>query len=219
MKNKKVICTVSGGLDSAVSVAIAKNRGYEPYFIFFRYGQKTQKKEEDCVKKLAKFYKPKKLLIIDLPWIKKLGGSALLDKNITLDEKNFRKEYVPFRNSIFWAIATAWAEIVEAEKIFIGSTGGDHICPDNSPKFISAFQKVMGIGTMLKRDIKLTAPLSKTDKGGAVKIGTRLKVPFGLTWSCHNNTKLACGHCSNCKSRFEAFKLNNLKDPIKYEKE
>lgn len=219
MKNKKVICTVSGGLDSTVSVAIAKNKGYELYFIFFRYGQKTQKKEEDCVKKLAKFYKPKKLLIIDLPWIKKLGGSALLDKKITLDERSFRKEYVPFRNSIFWAIATAWAEVIGVEKIFIGSTGGDHICPDNSPKFISAFQEVMGIGTMLKKDIKLTAPLSKTDKGGAVKIGTRLKVPFGLTWSCHNNTKLACGHCSNCKSRLEAFKLNNLKDPIEYEKE
>ena len=217
MRNKKVICTTSGGLDSTVSASIAKSKDYELYFIFFRYGQKTQEKEEFCVKQLTKFYKPKKLLVIDLPWIKKLGGFALLDKNITLDEKNFRKEYVPFRNSIFWAVATAWGEVIGAEKIFIGSTGGDHICPDNSPRFVSAFQKIMEIGTMLKKDIKLVAPLSKTDKTGAVKIGRKLKVPFHLTWSCHNNTKSACGHCSNCKSRIEAFRLNGIKDPINYE--
>ena len=219
MKNKKAICTVSGGLDSTVSAAIAKSQGYKLYFLFFRYGQKTSKREEASVRKITEFYKPEKLLVIDLPWIKRMGGSALLDKKITLDEKNFRKEYVPFRNSIFWAAATAWAEIIGAEKIFIGSTGGDYICPDNSPKFISAFQEIMKIGTMLKKDIKLTAPLAKTDKKGAIKIGMKLKVPFHLTWSCHNNDKLACGHCSNCKSRLEAFKLLKLTDPIKYEKE
>jgi 7-cyano-7-deazaguanine synthase len=219
MKNKKAICTVSGGLDSTVSAAIAKSQGYKLYFLFFRYGQKTSKREEASVRKITEFYKPEKLLVIDLPWIKRMGGSALLDKKITLDEKNFRKEYVPFRNSIFWAAATAWAEVIGAERILIGSTGGDHICPDNSPKFISAFQEIMKIGTMLKKDIKLTAPLAKTDKKGAIKIGMKLKAPFHLTWSCHNNDKLACGHCSNCKSRLEAFGSLKLKDPIKYEKE
>lgn len=216
MKSKKAICTVSGGLDSSVSVAIAKNEGYELYFLFFRYGQKTQEKEESCVRQLTKFFKPKKLLIINLPWIKKLGGSALFDRNIPLDEKNFRKEYVPFRNSIFWAAATAWAEVIGADRIFIGSTGGDHICPDNSPKFISAFQKIMSIGTMFKKNILLTAPLSRKDKTGAVKIGLKLGVPFHSTWSCHNNTDEACGHCSNCKARIKAFKLNGTDDPIKY---
>ena len=217
MKSKRAVCTVSGGLDSTVSVAIARKNGYELNFLFFRYGQKTQVKEEKCVRQLIKFYKPRRFLIIDLPWIKKLGGSALFDKDTPLNEKNFRKEYVPFRNGIFWAAATAWAEVVGADRIFIGSTGGDHICPDNSPVFISAFQKVMNVGTMLKKDIKLTAPLSKTDKNGAVKIGIELGVPFQYTWSCHNNINKACGHCSNCKARIEAFRFNKTSDPNKYQ--
>ncbi len=219
MNNKKAVCTISGGLDSAVSAAIAKEQKYDLYFLFFRYGQKTLKKEELSVKKLSKFFTVKKLLIIDLPWIKKISDSFMFDNKKILNESNSLKEYVPFRNSMFWAISTAWAETLRANKIFIGSTGGDHICPDNSPKFISSFQKVMNIGTMLKKDIQLMAPLSKTDKIGAVKIGLKLKVPFKNTWSCHNNNNIACGHCSNCKSRLEAFIKNRATDPIRYEKQ
>lgn len=217
MSKKRAVCAVSGGLDSTVSLAFARKEGYELYLLFFRYGQKTQKKEESCVRKLIKFYKPKGYLLIDLPWMKKLGGSALFDKNIPLDEKNFIKEYVPFRNSIFLAITTAWAEIIGAERIFTGSTGGDHICPDNSKEYIASFQKIINIGTMLNKNIILTAPLSKIDKSGAVKLGTELGVPFRLTWSCHNNIDKACGHCSNCIARLKAFSQNGLTDPIKYE--
>jgi 7-cyano-7-deazaguanine synthase len=218
MANKKAICLISGGLDSTVATAMTIDRGYKPIFLFIRYGQKTVKKEEWCVNKLKDFYKVKDLFVIDLPWIKKFGGSALLDKNIPLDEKNFLLEYVPFRNSIFLSIATALAEVQKADLVVMGSTGGDHICPDNSPEFHNAFQKVMEIGTMLKKDIKIFHPLTDTDKTGAVKIGNKLNVPFEFTWSCHNGTEIACGHCSNCKARLEAFELNGSKDPIKYEK-
>jgi 7-cyano-7-deazaguanine synthase len=218
MKNKKVICLISGGLDSAVASAIAISKGYEPIFLFIRYGQKTLKKEEWCLDQLVKHWHIKHVHKIYLPWIKKFGGSALLDKNISLDEKNFRLEYVPFRNSIFLAVATALAEVEKADLIVVGSTGGDHICPDNRSEFIKAFQKIISMGTMLKKDIKIFHPLTKTDKTGAVKIGEKLKVPFELTWSCHNKTDVACGHCSNCLARIEAFKLNFITDPIKYEK-
>lgn len=216
--NKKAICLISGGLDSAVVAAVAKSKGYELHFLFLEYGQKNFKKEEASIKNLAKFFKPKKVWRVKLPWIKEFGGSGLLDKNITLDEKNFRLEYVPFRNSIFLSVATALAEVIGTEAIFVGSSGGDHVCPDNSPEYIKSFQKVIKEGTMLKKGIKIVAPLIKTDKIGAVKIGTKLKVPFGLTWSCHDYKKLACGHCSNCLSRIEAFSLNKIKDPILYEK-
>lgn len=216
MKNKKAICLISGGLDSTVASAIAISKGYEPIFLFLRYGQKTVKKEEWCLDQLVKHWNIKKVQKVDLPWIKEFGGSALLDKNVSLDEKNFRLEYVPFRNSIFLAVATALAEVEKADIVVVGSTGGDHICPDNHPVFIKAFQKIITMGTMLKKDIRIYSPLTKTDKTGAVKIGKKLKTPFEFTWSCHNGNDAACGHCSNCLSRIEAFKLNASKDPIKY---
>lgn len=218
MKNKKAICLISGGLDSAVASAIAIEKNYEPIFLFLRYGQKTLKKEEWCLDKLIKYWKVKQVYKVDLPWIKEFGGSALFDKDIPLDEINFRLEYVPFRNSIFLSIATALAEVKGADIVVMGSTGGDHICPDNSQEFHDTFQKVIKIGTMLKKDIKIFHPLTKTDKTGAVKIGNKLKVPFEFTWSCHNSNEKACSHCSNCLARLEAFKLNISSDPIKYEK-
>jgi len=216
MKNKKAVCTLSGGLDSAVCASIAKSKGYSLYFLFFRYGQKTQKKEEECVRKLTRVFNPEQLLIIDLPWIKELGNSGLFDKRVKLSEKNFIREYVPFRNSVFWSVATAWGETLGAERIFIGSSGGDRICPDNSMNYISAFQKVMRLGTLLKKDILLSAPLAKADKIKAVKVGLKLGTPFEFTWSCLNNSDTACGHCSNCRERLKAFELNKVEDLIVY---
>jgi 7-cyano-7-deazaguanine synthase len=215
-RNKKAICLISGGLDSAVATSIAKSKGYASYFLFVNYGQKTLKKEEECVDNLANRIKPKKVFKVKLPWLKEFGGSALFDKKISLNEKNFRLEYVPFRNSIFLSVATALAETIGADAIFIGSTGGDHICPDNSPIYLAAFQDVIRKGTMLKKNIKLIAPLISTDKTGAIKIGKKLKTHFELTWSCHNNITKACGHCSNCKARLEAFSVNKREDPILY---
>jgi len=214
--NKKAVCLISGGLDSAVAAAVAKKSGYDLYFLFFNYGQKTANKEKACFLKLARFYKAKKAKIISLPWLKKLGGSALTDKKTILTPENFNLEYVPFRNTIFLSAAVAWAEAISADAVFIGSCGGDRICPDNSPAYINSFQKVIELGTKLKTDIKIKAPLLKGDKAYVVGVGKRLKVPFELTWSCHNYTNKACGHCSNCLSRLKAFTKNSLKDPIPY---
>lgn len=216
MKTKKAICLISGGLDSTVATAMVIDKGYKTLFLFLRYGQKTVEKEEGCLDRLRKHYKVKETYKVNLPWIKEFGRSALLDKDIPLNENNYKMEYVPFRNSIFLAVATALAEVKGADIIVIGSTGGDHICPDNSPEFIASYQEVIKKGTMLKKGIKIWAPLTRTDKTGAVRIGKKLKVPFKFTWSCHNGLEKACGHCSNCKARIEAFRLNKWKDPIKY---
>lgn len=216
--NKKAICLISGGLDSTVAAAVAKKRRFELYFLFLKYGQKTSRKEEECVDNVAKFFRPKKVWKVKLPWLKDFGGSALFDNNIPLNEKNFRLEYVPFRNSIFLSVATALAEVIGADAIFIGSSGGDHVCPDNSPEYIKTFQKVIEKGTMLKKGIKIIAPLAKINQKSAVRIGIKLNVPFRLTWSCHNNIKIACGHCTNCLSRIEAFSALREKDPIIYAK-
>jgi 7-cyano-7-deazaguanine synthase len=214
--NKKAVLLVSGGLDSAVAAAIAKKSGYDLYFLFFDYGQKTVNKEKICFLKLAKFYKAKEAKIISLPWVKKLGGSALTDDETILTPENFNLEYVPFRNTIFLSAAVAWAEVILADAVFIGSCGGDRICPDNSPLYINSFQKLVKVGTKLKTNIKIKAPLLRGDKTYVVAIGKRLGVPFELTWSCHNFTDRACGLCSNCLSRIKAFAENSLKDPIPY---
>ena len=127
-------------------------------------------------------------------------------------------EYVPNRNAILETQAIAYAEYLKAGVVCVGSTGEDNICPDNSPKFINTMQQLINEGTLLKPAIQIVAPLILTDKRGVVAEGIRLGVPFELTWSCHNRTNLACGSCSNCKSRLEAFRLNGVKDPIKYAK-
>jgi 7-cyano-7-deazaguanine synthase len=214
---KKAVCLISGGLDSTVATSVAASKGYQLYFLFLEYGQKTLVKERKCVEKLKKYFDPKKLTIVELPWLRQFGGSALLDQTTKLDENNPELEYVPFRNSIFLSVATAYAEVNRVNYIYIGSTGGDRICPDNSQEYLNAFQKIIDLGTMLHRNIKIKAPLIKTDKTGAIKIGRKLKTPFELTWSCHNNTEKACGVCSNCRARIEAFESNHLTDPIDYE--
>ncbi len=218
-KNKKAVCLLSGGLDSAVTTAIAKEKKYQLYLLFINYGQKTLKKEIRCFNKLAKYYHAQKTYIVKLPWLKEFGGSALFDSKIKLNQNNLELEYVPFRNSIFLSIATALAETIKAEAIFIGSCGEDSICPDNKPEYLQAFQQVIKTGTMLKKGIKIIAPLSKISKKETVKTGNELKVPFALTWSCHNNDQQACGQCSNCRTRLATFSSLKIKDPIDYSDE
>ncbi len=214
INRKSAVCTVSGGLDSAVSAAMMINAGFETRFIFFDWGQKTFRREFECATKLAEYYKTD-LKVVEVAILKSLPGISLTQaETLTLPIN----EYVPNRNAILESQAVAYAEFMRAGAVCIGSTGGDHICPDNSPAFVGVMQKLVDQGTMLNPPIKMIAPLMDTDKTGAVEIGQRLNVPFELTWSCHNNIDKACGKCSNCETRIEAFQLNGLKDPIEYEK-
>jgi 7-cyano-7-deazaguanine synthase len=214
INRKSAVCTVSGGLDSAVAAGLMKEANFDLHFIFFDWGQKTLLREQKCATALAKYFNAD-INIITVPILKSLPGISLTKTETLTTPIN---EYVPNRNAILESQAIAYAEFLRAGVVCIGSTGGDHICPDNSPRFIAAMQELVNQGTMLKPSIKLIAPLMETDKIGAVKLGTEIHVPFELTWSCHNNTEKACGLCSNCEARIEAFKLNNITDPIQYEK-
>lgn len=210
------VCLVSGGLDSAVTAAVAIGDGFATRFLFVDYGQKTGSKERRSATALAKHFAAVQLDLVRLPWLKTFGGSGLFRSDVSLDESNSQFEYVPFRNSILLAVATALAEVSDADRVYIGSTGSDRICPDNSPEFIAAFQKLAKVGTMINTGIKITAPLIELNKQQVVQLGTNLNVPFELTWSCHNVTQHACGNCSNCLSRKAAFQSLGLTDPIKY---
>jgi len=214
INRRSVVCTVSGGLDSAVASALMAKADFELHFIFFDWGQKTYKKELRCAQALARHFDAT-MKIVEVPLLKSLPGISLTQKETLTTAIN---EYVPNRNAILESQAVAYAEYLKAGAVCIGSTGGDHICPDNSPKFVDIMQLLVNEGTLLKPSIQIIAPLIHTDKVGVVKLGIKLGVPFEFTWSCHNNIDVACGHCSNCESRLEAFKLNGKKDPIRYAK-
>jgi len=214
IERKSMVCTISGGLDSTVAAAMMIEAGFKPYFIFFDYGQKTYEKERECSIALAKHYNAN-LKVVEVPFLKELPGISLTQRETMTTEIN---EYVPNRNAILETQAIAYAEYLKAGAVCIGSTGGDRICPDNSPEFVDAMQRVVNEGTLLKPPIQIVAPLILIDKRGVVAEGVKLEVPFELTWSCHNKIDIACGSCSNCKSRLEAFRLNGIVDPIEYAK-
>jgi 7-cyano-7-deazaguanine synthase len=214
IERRSVVCTISGGLDSAVSAAIFAKAGFTLHFIYFNWGQKTHEKELQCAKALAQHYGAD-LKVVEIPFLKSLPGVSLTE---TETETTAINEYVPNRNAILESQAIAYAESLKAGAVCVGSTGGDHICPDNSLQFIVAMQRLVDEGTLLKPPIQIVAPLIRTDKAGAVRFGLEIGVPFELTWSCHNNTDVACGCCSNCESRLEAFQSNGIIDPIVYEK-
>lgn len=216
MIKERAVVLISGGLDSAVISGVAREQGCNIYGLFFDYGQKNIHHERNCSAQIAQRMHFVDYKTIALPYLKEIGGSALFDPDIPLDSTNFLSEYVPFRNSQFLSIATAWAEVLQARRIYIGSTGGDRVCPDNSREYLEAFQRVIFQGTLINKDIHITAPLLDTDKTGAVRIGSQLNVPFEYTWSCHNEKVTACGQCSNCVTRLKAFRENGLVDPISY---
>jgi 7-cyano-7-deazaguanine synthase len=216
---KKAICIISGGMDSITAAAMVKAEGYDIYTLHFVYGATPGKRETECAKKLSKWISAAAEKIIELDFYKGFGGSALLEDNEYLTQENNDREYVPFRNTIFLSIATAWAEAISADLIVIGSNANDIYCPDNTNEYINAVQKVVRLGAKNK-NINIRAPLREKNLGKAdvVKIGMKLGVPFEHTWACFNRTDVACGECNNCINRYLAFRKAGFIDPLKYKK-
>lgn len=213
----RAVVLMSGGLDSCVCAGMAHGMGYELHILFVKYGQKTEKKEEQCVKKLANYFKAD-LKILDLEFLKDIGGSSLTsDVEVTRDDTGIPSTYVPFRNSIFLSLATAWAEILNANAVFYGANSIDFSgYPDCRPDYFKAFQNLIEKGTK-RGDIKLIVPLAEMSKSEIVKKGIELRLPLEHTWSCYFNTEKACGKCESCRLRLKGFEEAQYKDPIEYE--
>lgn len=216
---EKAVCLISGGMDSAVSAAIAKNEGYEIYAITFNYGQRN-KKEMESAKEIAKWLNAKhKILEVNL---RQIGGSALTD-NIEVPEEahGIPITYVPARNTIFLSFALAYAEVIDADYIYIGVNAVDYSgYPDCRPEYLKAFQKMADLAlkrSVEGRPIKIKAPLLYLSKAEIVKKGIELGVPFEKTWSCYREGEKHCGRCPSCKLRKKAFKEANVEDPTEYE--
>ncbi|NMC60654.1 MAG: 7-cyano-7-deazaguanine synthase QueC [Candidatus Methanofastidiosa archaeon] len=217
---KKAVVLLSGGMDSTVCTAIAKNEGYNIYVIHVNYGQRTNKKEMNCAKNLANYYNALDFKVINLDFLKEIGGSGLIDLSIELpksETQGIPPSYVPFRNSILLSLATAWAEVVGADAVYYGANSIDFSgYPDCRPSFFEAFQRLIDNGTKDETNIKLMTPLGYMSKSDIVRKGIELSVPFEKTWSCYTENDKACGVCDSCRLRLKGFKDAGEKDPIDY---
>lgn len=220
----KAVCLLSGGMDSTTLAYVAKDMGYEIVALHFTYGQRTEAKERSCARTVARMLDAEEFVEISLEHFKKIGTSSLTDESIPVEEYAGEEEvipstYVPFRNANLLAIATSLAEARRAEAIFIGVQTGDYPgYPDCRPEFIEAFQRAVDLGTAADPRITLMTPFVRMTKVDIVRKGLLLGVPYERTWSCYQNNDRACGVCSSCHYRREAFRELGLEDPIEYER-
>ncbi|MCA9438205.1 MAG: 7-cyano-7-deazaguanine synthase QueC [Candidatus Omnitrophica bacterium] len=223
----KAVVLVSGGLDSATVLGIARQEKRECYALSFRYGQRHNI-ELEAAERVAKSLGAVEHLIMDLP-LDKWGGSALtgpIDVPKDRDEQKMSGEipvtYVPARNTVFLSLALAWAEVLEAHEIWIGVNALDYSgYPDCRPEFIQAFEKMARLATKLGvqgEELSIITPLIHHTKAQIIQKGTALGVDFSLTHSCYDPTPdgLACGHCDSCILRRNGFEKAGIPDPTRY---
>lgn len=218
----KAVVIVSGGMDSALSAAIAKEEGYTLVAVHFNYGQRTQRKELEAFRAICDDLGAQERYEIDLPFFSVIGASALTDESIEVPtgglEEGVPVTYVPFRNGIFLSIATAIAEKEGAEAIFIGVVEEDSSgYPDCREDYIKAMEKAVNLGTKDDTLIALETPLLHLKKSEIVETALRLGVKLEHTWSCYQNSQKACGLCDSCRLRLAGFEKAGIEDPIEYE--
>ncbi|WP_456430140.1 7-cyano-7-deazaguanine synthase QueC [Nitratifractor sp.] len=218
---KKAVCIISGGMDSAVSAAIAKAQGYEIVAVHFNYGQRTERKERECFRKLAEDLKVIERYEIDLPFFKTIGASALTDETLDVPtggiEEGVPITYVPFRNGIFLSIAAAVGEKEQAEAIVIGVVEEDSSgYPDCREDYIRAMERAIDLGTRDETRLKILTPLVHLKKSEIVRKALELGVDLSHTWSCYLEEEEACGLCDSCRLRLAGFENAGERDPIRY---
>ncbi len=217
------VVLLSGGLDSATALAIARARGDECYTLAFDYGQR-HRAELDAARRVSKALGAAAHRELRLP-IGELGGSALTDRSIAVPEQptaGIPVTYVPARNTVFLSLALAWAEVLGAGRIVIGVNAVDYSgYPDCRPEFIAAFERLARLAT--KRgveggEIAIDAPLVTFSKADIVRRGTGLGVDYSLTVSCYqaDDHGRACGRCDSCRLRREGFAAAGVPDPTRY---
>jgi|ERR1051325_10025851 7-cyano-7-deazaguanine synthase len=221
-RSSLAVCLVSGGMDSCVTAAIAREENDELGFLHVSYGQRTEARERRAFEELADYFQVSERLAVSIAHLKAIGGSSLTDEQIQVSEANLASReiptsYVPFRNAHLLSIAASWAEVIGAARIYIGAVAEDSSgYPDCRPEFYKAFQKAIDIGTKPETQIKLVTPVISLRKSEIVKQGVELGAPLQLTWSCYQSEERACGHCDSCALRLRAFAEIGMQDPIPY---
>ncbi|MBM3897018.1 MAG: 7-cyano-7-deazaguanine synthase QueC [Thaumarchaeota archaeon] len=212
---ESVVVLLSGGLDSAVCLWLAKEANWHVYTLSFNYHNRL-KREIESSAKLAQNAGVVEHKVIELPFLFELED--LKTKN-GLPYRNFPSAYIPARNMVFYAIAVSYAESISAKYVIGGHNNLDHKSfPDSTQEFFARLNEIIKIGT-LTNSTEIITPLSKLDKLRILKEAIRLKVPLELTWSCYDREDIACGRCPACRIRLQTFSRAKIKDLIPYAEE
>jgi 7-cyano-7-deazaguanine synthase len=216
----RAIVLLSGGMDSCVCAALAV-RDHEAAAVHISYGQRTEERERQSFIAICRRLNIHDKLMVRNEALRAIGGSALTDDEIAIPNaesmgKGIPVTYVPFRNAHFLAVAVSWAEVLGAEKVYIGAVEPDSSgYPDCRPAYYDAFNAVVKTGTK-DGSIQVVTPLIAMRKVEIVRLGLELNAPFDLTWSCYSREDQACGVCDSCVLRQRAFEAAGVKDPISY---
>src|ERR1700688_1961263 len=230
-QNPKAVVLLSGGMDSCVCAAIARERHGAANIALLHagYGQRTQERERRAFEGIADFYgvSLSRRLVVQLDHFRAIGGSALTDESIAVPENELGAAgahgsaipvtYVPFRNAHFLSVAVSWAEAMGAGAIYIGAVAEDSSgYPDCRPEYYRAFQELIREGTRPETQIEIVTPVITLKKSQIIRRGLELGAPLQLTWSCYQSEDAACGACDSCLLRLRAFAEAGVPDPIVY---
>ncbi len=218
----RAVVLLSGGMDSCVCAALAA-RDYEAAAVHISYGQRTEERERRAFLAICERLSIRKKLVVRNEALRAIGGSALTDETIEVPRAQMIGQgvpvtYVPFRNAHFLAAAVSWAEVLDAEKVYIGAVEPDSSgYPDCRPAYYQAFNQVVKAGTK-EGHIEIVTPLIAMRKAEIVRLGLELDAPLDLTWSCYSREDQACGVCDSCALRLAAFEAAGVRDIIPYAK-
>ena len=215
----RVVVLLSGGMDSCVCATLVA-RDFDAAAVHISYGQRTEARERQAFLAICDRLGIHKQLIVRNEALRAIGGSALTDEQIAVPETHLGPgipvTYVPFRNAHFLSVAVSWAEVLGADKVYIGAVEQDSSgYPDCRPAYYRAFNEVVRTGTK-DGHIQIVTPLIGMRKSAIVTLGLELGAPFDLTWSCYSREDRACGVCDSCVLRQRAFQQAGTVDPIPY---
>ncbi|MHC1624339.1 MAG: 7-cyano-7-deazaguanine synthase QueC [Candidatus Methanospirareceae archaeon] len=226
-RTKIAVCVCSGGIDSTVAATIASYEGYELHFIHASYGQRAEAREKEVVEKIARYLGAKELKFAEIPFLKELGGSALTDLkravpvgeevNLDLDTET-PSTWVPCRNLILLAHASAYAEVIGAEALFVGFNAEEaRSYPDNDVEFVNRYNEVLekAVASFSQPPV-VKAPLVNLLKPAIIRKGVEVEAPLHLTYSCYLGGEKHCGICESCLHRRRGFKDAGVEDPTEY---
>lgn len=220
MPCSRAVVLLSGGMDSCVCAALAV-RGYDTAAVHVSYGQRTEAREKQSFFAICNRLQIRNRLSVRNEALRAIGGSALTDEKIAVPESHavgsdIPVTYVPFRNAHLLSVAVSWAEVLSAEKVFIGAVEQDSSgYPDCRPSYYEAFNELIRQGTK-EGGIEVVTPLIGMRKSQIVTLGLELGAPLDLTWSCYSEENRACGVCDSCVLRLRAFAEAGVVDKIPY---
>jgi len=215
------VVLASGGMDSCVTTAVAAEE-CELAMLHVSYGQRTERRELQAFHEIADFYRVSRRMAASIAHLAQIGGSSLTDRQIAvsranLEAKEIPTSYVPFRNAHLLSIATSWAEVIGARRIYLGAVAEDSSgYPDCRPEFYAAFNRVIEVGTKPETRIEIVTPVIHLRKGEIVRRGLELGAPLHLSWSCYQSEDRACGVCDSCALRLRGFREAGVPDPLPY---